>query len=72
MAELRIYDRLSQFPLFLGMSHNDIMELVAHNRLDFIKMPAEQTIVKADAPCDSLVMLANGQIESVTESADHS
>ena len=50
MAELRIYDRLSQFPLFLGMSHNDIMELVAHTRLDFIKMPAEQTIVKADAP----------------------
>ena len=41
MAELRIYDRLSQFPLFLGMSHNDIMELVAHNRLDFIKMPPD-------------------------------
>ena len=72
MAELQLYDKLSQFPLFYGMSHNDIMELVAHSRLDFKKMKADETIVKADTTCESLIMLTNGQIESTTESADKS
>lgn len=72
MAELQLYDKLSQFPLFLGMSHNDIMELVAHNRLDFFKKEQGETIIKADTRCDMLTLLTNGQIESLTESADHS
>ena len=29
MPELQIYDKLLQFPLFNGLSHNDILQLVA-------------------------------------------
>ncbi|MCI6117756.1 MAG: Crp/Fnr family transcriptional regulator [Prevotella sp.] len=70
MAELQLYDKLLQFPLFAGMRHGDIMELVAHTRLDFRKMEANKLIVQADTPCENIIMLVNGQIESTTFSAD--
>ncbi|MGN0282316.1 MAG: Crp/Fnr family transcriptional regulator [Prevotella sp.] len=72
MARLQIYNKLLQFPLFFGMSHSDIMELVAHYRLDFYRKAAGETIVCADSPCDKMILLANGQIESTTKSPDGS
>ena len=62
MAELQLYDKLLQFPLFLGMSHNDIMEMVAHTRLDFFKLEADKSVVKADSICDKIIMLVSGQV----------
>ena len=70
MAEILLYHKLLEFPLFLGMKHKDIMELVAHTRFGFMKEDANKTIVEADSPCDSIIMLVNGQIESITASAD--
>ena len=70
MAEILLYHKLLEFPLFLGMKHKDIMELVAHTRFGFMKEDAIKTIVEADSPCDSIIMLVNGQIESITASAD--
>ena len=37
MAEILLYHKLLEFPLFLGMKHKDIMELVAHTRFGFMK-----------------------------------
>lgn len=71
MAELQFYDKLLLFPWFLGMSHNDVMELVAHTKLDFFRLDAGTTIVNADEPCTSLIMLVNGQIESNTRATDN-
>lgn len=70
MAEIQLYHKLQEFPLFLGMMQKDITELVAHTRFGFIKEEANKTIVEADSPCDSIIMLVNGQIESITASAD--
>lgn len=70
MAEILLYHKLLEFPLFLGMKHKDIMELVAHTRFGFMKEDANKTIVEADSPCDGIIMLVNGQIESITASAD--
>ncbi len=72
MAEIQLYHKLQEFPLFLGMMQKDITELVAHTRFGFIKEEANKTIVEADSPCDSIIMLVNGQIESITASADKS
>ena len=72
MAEIQLYHKLQEFPLFLGMMQKDITELVAHTRFGFIKEEAYKTIVEADSPCDSIIMLVNGQIESITASADKS
>ena len=66
MAEIQLYHKLQEFPLFLGMMQKDITELVAHTRFGFIKEEANKTIVEADSPCDSIIMLVNGQIESKT------
>ena len=72
MPEIQLYHKLQEFPLFLGMMQKDITELVAHTRFGFIKEEANKTIVEADSPCDSIIMLVNGQIESITASADKS
>ena len=69
---LQIYERLLQFPLFYGMSHKEVMELVAHYHLDFFKKEAEEEITIADAPCEQFIMLTKGQIESTTTSPDNS
>ena len=64
MAEILLYHKLLEFPLFLGMKHKDIMELVAHTRFGFMKEDANKTIVEADSPCDSIIMLAERIIKT--------
>ena len=70
MPELQIYDKLLQFPLFNGLSHNDILQLVAYTRLDFSRLEAHNVVVKAGDVCDKIMMLVGGQIEATTNSAD--
>ena len=43
---MEIYDQLLRFPLFQGMSHADLMEVVTHTKLGFLKLPAGKLLVK--------------------------
>ena len=56
MAEILLYHKLLEFPLFLGMKHKDIMELVAHTRFGFMKEDAtkpslKQTLLATASSC---------------------
>lgn len=64
MATLHLYDKLLQFPLFQGMSHADLMEVVAHTRIGFHKYPEGKTLWRANSPCHQLVFLINGTLLS--------
>ena len=44
MPDLLLYDKLLQFPLFQGMSRNDLAEIVAYTRLGFHKFKATISI----------------------------
>ena len=42
---LQIYDQLLQFPLFLGMSRDDLSQVAAHTKFDFVKEEADSPSV---------------------------
>lgn len=46
MATIQLYDKLLQFSLFQGMSQNELMQVVAHTKFNFVKKEAGKTIVK--------------------------
>ncbi len=60
--QLRLYDQLLLFPLFLGMSRADLLQLVGHTRFDFRKFDAGQVVVNEGDTCSNLYFLIQGKI----------
>lgn len=63
MALLQIYDRLLQFPLFQGMSRDDLEIVAGHTRFGFLKMTAGRQVIHAGDPCTHLYFLINGSLK---------
>lgn len=70
MALLQIYDRLLQFPLFQGMSRDDLEIVAGHTRFGFLKMTAGRQVVHAGDPCTHLYFLINGSLKVESFSDD--
>ncbi len=68
---MEIYDRLLQFTLFQGMSRADLMEVVTHTKMGFLKVTAGKKVVKDGDDCIRFFMLTNGTLELETVSDDH-
>lgn len=68
---MTIYDQLTQFTLFLGMSKADLMEVVTHTKLGFFKSHEGQKIVKEGDNCTQLILMTHGKVECETISDDH-
>ncbi len=68
---LQIYDKLLQFPLFQGMSHAELMQVVAHTKMDFTRYDAGKKIVREGDEVTHLLFLVSGEIEATTASDDH-
>lgn len=71
MAVLQIYDQLLQFPLFQGMSRDDLEIVAGHTRFGFSKFAAGKQIVKDGEACTQLYFLINGAVKVVTASEGH-
>ena len=69
--ELKIYDKLLQFPLFQGMSHDELMQVVTHTKIGFAKYDKGKKVVSEGDPCTHLCFLINGQLEVRTAADDH-
>ena len=74
MALLQIYDRLLQFPLFQGMSRDDLEIVAGHTRFGFLKMTAGRQVIHAGDPCTHLYFLINGslKVESFSDDGHYS
>ncbi|MBR2230555.1 MAG: Crp/Fnr family transcriptional regulator [Prevotella sp.] len=70
MAVLQIYDRLLQFPLFQGMSRDDLEIVAGHTRFGFLKVSDGRQIIHAGDPCTHLYFLINGTLKIETYSDD--
>jgi CRP-like cAMP-binding protein len=70
--QLQLYDQLLQFPLFQGMSHDDLAQVAGHTKFDFQKLAAQRTIVADGNPCTHLNFLLSGNIIAVSSADDHS
>lgn len=73
MAVLQIYDQLLQFPLFQGMSRDDLEIVAGHTRFGFAKYGAGKTVVKDGDACGQLFLLINGsvKVETASEGYDY-
>lgn len=69
MPVLKIYDQLLQFPLFQGMSHDDLEIVTGHIRFGFTKIPTDKRIVTAGDPCTQLLFVISGTVK-VEQHAD--
>ena len=70
MAILQIFDRLLQFPLFQGMSRDDLEIVAGHTRFGFMKVAAGRQVISAGDPCTHLYFLINGTLKIETFSDD--
>lgn len=70
--ELQLFDQLLQFPLFQGMSREDLVQVAGHTKFDFLKHAAQRIIVSEGEPCNHLYFLLSGAITAESRSDDHS
>ena len=63
MPTLQIYDQLLQFPLFQGMSRDDLEIVAGHTRFGFTKMPAGKQVLKNGSACQQMFFLINGSVK---------
>ena len=69
---MQLYDQLLQFPLFQGMSHDDLSRVAGHTKFNFMKMAAGRNVITADEPCTQFFFLLSGTLKAITYSDDHS
>ena len=72
MPDIHLHTTLLALPLFLGMSRNDIAEVVAHTRFGFVKVGRNKTVVGEGDVCDSIYILTSGQINIMSHADDYS
>lgn len=59
---MTLYDQILSMPLFQGLSHDDLNEIVAHTKFEFIKVSAGDTIIKENTACRQLTFLLSGTV----------
>lgn len=69
MVNFKLYERLLELPLFLGMSHNDLKEAVSSIRYRNLSFSKNKTVVCEGEVCDKLYFLLSGTV-SATGYAD--
>ena len=70
MATLQIYEKLLLFPLFQGMSRDDLEQVAGHTRFGFSKFAPGATIVAEGDDCRQLYFLVSGTLRVETMSDD--
>ena len=70
MATLQIYEKLILFPLFQGMSRDDLEQVAGHTRFGFSKFTPGATIVAEGDDCRQLYFLVSGTLRVETMSDD--
>lgn len=68
---MQLYDHLLQFPLFQGMSRDNLAQVVGQTKFGFVKCPGGQVVVREDDPCTQLHFLLSGSLRVDTRSDDH-
>ena len=69
---LQLYDQLLQFPLFQGMSRDDLSQVAGHTKFDFLKISVGRPVVKENDTCDRLFFLLSGVLKVESWAHDRS
>ena len=63
--ELTMFERLLHLPLLQGLSTQDLSEVMAHVRLDFVNYHPGDEIVMQGEPCKGLIYIIAGSVSSI-------
>lgn len=67
-----MFDTLLSLPLFQGLGHADLTRILESTHLRFETLAPETQLVWQDDLCDEVLFILEGQVRSVTASADRS
>lgn len=62
-----MYNTLLQLPLFQGMSHTELSEVIEKVKLHFLRIGAKKKIFSQGESCNKLVFLLSGELTSETQ-----
>ena len=65
-----MFEQLMELPLFRGVSHTRLAEVVGSTKLHFLKYPHEEVLVRTGDPCTHLMFVMSGSVRVVTMSQD--
>ena len=71
LYEIQLFRKLLQFPLFQGMSQDDLTKIVGYVKFDFIKVERGKAVMHENDICDHLYFMLNGILEVRTPASDH-
>jgi|SRR5574344_33098 CRP-like cAMP-binding protein len=63
MPSIQLYDQLLQFPVFQGMSHEDLLKVVAYTRFDFVKISERENLIHNGDECNKLYFITSGTVK---------
>lgn len=69
---MTLYDKLLNLPLLQGLSYDDLSDVVAHSKFNFIKRGRDETIVAEGAPASHLIFVLRGSVMVSHRAADGS
>ena len=72
MSSNPLYDQYLQFPLFMGMSRDDLSQIAGHTKFDFQKIGPRVLFIREGSPCTHLYFLLSGSVFVETHSDDGS
>ncbi len=61
-----MFELLMELPLFRGVTHARMAEVLGHAKLHFLKYPKGETIVRAGDTCSHITFIISGLIRSTT------
>lgn len=71
-ANIALYGKLAQLPLFIGMSHDELEHIVGKTKFNFHKVAPGEMFIREGDPCGQLVFLVTGTVEAETAADDRS
>lgn len=70
MALENIFEKLLELPLFQGMSHNDLNQVVAHTKFGFLKIARNKAVVSEGDTCHHIYFLTSGSVKVESRADD--
>ena len=68
---LQLYDKLLELPLFIGISTDELADIVGQTKFGFYKLVADKSLVSTDDKCTHLFFLMSGTLRVVSHADNY-
>ena len=68
---LQLYDKLLELPLFIGISTDELADIVGQTKFGFYKLVADKSLVSTDDKCTHLFFLMSGTLRVISHADNY-